>query len=708
MPFPNFPSPHCHVQSLDSASTPKEFVKRELELGTGCLTCTMQATRHVYDLAKKNGLIPILGLEGYFRDDNCPILAAAGIVGAEAVKAYMSYTHVTLHAMDQEAYEALVRVLSNASLTRMERHGSEEKPLFNWADLEELAKFNITFTTGCLVGMVQRHLLNGREDLALAYFNKMRSIVRPGNLYVEVFPHETSKQWVSGVFFTLEDGRKLKFHEGKWLKVDGKEVKAMEYVRDFKEGAELQGVKDYSVWQPDFVVSKILKAEKVEEFIDNDCMPGATSPDSQKWCNLHMLKLSDHFEVPALVSDDAHFAYTEEKILQDVRLMAGGGSWRFYASYHRYTSDEAYSHFKESLGTEEWEFAKWVENNIQWAQRFKDFTFKPRRELPTSFYPTDTLRHLKTLIDKHGRMDWKNVKYAERLYTEIAMLHNNGTIDLLPYFFVCEEALDIYAQNERLTGPGRGSAAGLLLSYLLGITHIDPLRYDLSMERFLTLDRIKGGKLPDIDMDLPSRYLLVDEEDPNKGWLAQRFGSCVAQISTDTSLKIRSSIKDVARVKNGKVPFELEKLVKQIEVAPQGVEDRDFVFGYEGPGGWVDGSITYDKALQKYVRENPEDWAIVQKLLGLTRQKSRHACGYVVTNEPVANFIPLTKIGGHTVTSFNAKGVEAAGGVKMDFLVIHVLRDIEAAIKLIRERRLNALRQELANIDSEMAGLAHE
>ena len=690
--FKNFPSPHCHIQSLDSASTPKEFIKREQELGTGCITCTdhgtMQATRHVYELAKKAGLTPILGVEAYFRDDNCPILAAAGIVGKEAVSEYAKYYHITLCALDQAGYEALVRVLSRASLTRMERHGSEEKPLFNWADLEELAGFNITFTTGCLVGMTQRHLINGREDLALAYFAKLQSMVRPGNLYIEVFPHDTSKQWVSGIFFTLKDGRRLKFYEKKTLRINGVEVKAAEYAKDrvLNDAATLESVKNYSKWDDTFVPGEIVTAEAVEEFIDNDCMPGTATPDSQKWCNLSMLKLSEQHSIPALISDDAHFAYEDEKVVQDVRLMASGGSWRFYASYHRFTSDEAYAHFKETLGTDEATFAGWVENNITWAGRFKDFSFKARRDLPTKFYPTDTLRHLHKLILKHERMDWKNERYVARLKTEIDMLYANGTIDLLPYFFVCEEALSLYEQNERLTGPGRGSAAGLLLSYLLGITHIDPLRYDLSMERFLTLDRIKNGKLPDIDMDLPSRYLLVDEEDPNKGWLSDRFGDCVAQISTDTSLKLRSSIKDVARVREGKVPADLEKLVKQIEVAPQGVEDADFINGYEGPGGWVEGSITYDKSLQKYVRERPEEWAVVQKLMGLTRQKSRHASAYVVTNEPLANFIPLTKVGKYTVTSYTAKSVEAAGGVKMDFLVINVLNDIQDAIALIQKR----------------------
>ena len=92
------------------------------------------------------------------------------------------------------------------------------------------------------------------------------------------------------------------------------------------------------------------------------------------------------------------------------------------------------------------------------------------------------------------------------------------------------------------------------------------------------------------------------------------------------SLKLRSAIKDVARSLTGTVSPEINKLAHQIQVAPQGVEDHDFVFGYENPGGWVSGSMETDTALQEYVSHYPQQWEIVQKLLGLVRQKSRHAC----------------------------------------------------------------------------------
>ncbi len=108
-------------------------------------------------------------------------------------------------------------------------------------------------------------------------------------------------------------------------------------------------------------------------------------------------------------------------------------------------------------------------------------------------------------------MDWANKAMVERLWQEINLLHKNGVVDLLSYFMPDEEIVSLYHANDRLTGPVRGSAGGVLLAYLLGITHIDPLRYELSLDRFLTPDRIQNGKLPDIDLDLSSRDLLVSE-----------------------------------------------------------------------------------------------------------------------------------------------------------------------------------------------------
>lgn len=172
------------------------------------------------------------------------------------------------------------------------------------------------------------------------------------------------------------------------------------------------------------------------------------------------------------------------------------------------------------------------------------------------------------------------------------------------------------------------------------------------------------------------------------GWIKNRFGDCATPISTDVLLKLRSSVKDVARTRAGFVPREVEQLAAKFENAPQGITDKDFIFGYEGSDGWVKGSIESDPALQEYIRLFPGDWEIVQKALGLVRTKSQHACGWVIANEPITNFIPTTRVGDGVfpVTQYTAGSVEAVGGLKMDFLSVNSLNDISVALKLVRER----------------------
>lgn len=697
----NFPTPHCHPQSFDSASTPEAFAKREVELETGTVTVTdhgsMASCRRVYDLAKKNKLIPILGLEAYFRDDKCPILIEDGVDPAK----YLKYYHLTIHALDEKAFQKMAYKLSHA---RIERHGSESKPLFNWADLEEIGAENVTMTSGCLVGMVQRHIL-GHSNFknAMRYYERLRSIVKPGNFYVEVFPHCCDKNWVQGIFITVEDGtpegKRLRFWDEKKFIVTGLakekvEINAEQLAKAFvskkvEAGAvAIVAIMNRRKWEevePMFIRS----VEAIEDFLPNECQEWCPDGDVQKGCNIAVMHLAKVYGDKVLISDDSHYATPDEKIVQDLRLQQMG-NWRFYGSYHRQSSKDAYEkYFRPQLGITEAQFEAWIENNVEWSQKFKDFNFDSKPSLPTKFYPANTLEHTIDLVRKHGRMDWRNPVYMNRLQQEINLLHYNGTIDLLPYFFLDEEVCSHYESIGMITGPGRGSAAGLLLTYLLGITHVDPLKYNLSMDRFLTVDRIKSGKLPDIDQDLPTREPLVGKETDEgfvPGWLQERFGDHFAQISVDTTLKLRSSVKDVTRAMYGRVPEDVEALAKKFANAPQGVTDYDFIHGYEDSGEWKKGSIETDEALKLFIAKYPEAWSVVKKCLGLARQKSRHACAYVIANRPIAEFIPLQDISGYTCTQYTAPSVEAAGGLKMDFLVINSLNDIQDCIKLIQER----------------------
>lgn len=699
--FRNFPSAHVHPHSFDSASTPEAFLKRELELQTGYLTVTdhgsLAACRKIYDLAHNAKITPILGIEAYVRDDDCSILKAGGISKNDkgTFADYQKYYHLTMHFLDQDAYETGVKLLSLAD-ARAERHGSERKPLFNWNDLEELGSKNVTMTSSCLIGMISRHLVQSdRPDLALGYFNKLRSIVKPGNFYVELFPHVCDRVWKNGVVIVLGEGTRTIYWDSKKLLTNVGEITAIDLVKEFSKKSNehhfLIGVKERSKYV-EFEPKKILSVEKIEDFLPNDCTAAFPDGDVQKGANKFVLELAEKYKLPILIGDDSHFATPEEKIVQDIRLSTySQGNWKFSSSYHRQDSKEAFDYFLQHLDISEATFEKWIDSSHEWAHRFKGFEFKTEISLPTKFYlqPNDSsLEYLFKLIHQTGRYDESNPKYRDRLIAEIKLLKYNGIIDLIPYFFIDEEICRVYEKNGLLTGPGRGcflpdtlvllkdnktkpiqeiqigdivysddnsenavehlwtypideeiiklhfldgtiigctldhqffttlgwesasklatidskmpsavyrtnskdfghiyqitrekytglvydlmvknrrtynvhgyvvhnSAAGLLLSYLLGITHVDPLQYDLSMDRFLTIDRIKSGKLPDIDLDLQTREFLVDDAIQN-----------LLEIELEDGRIIKLLPKTLVKTCKGELLIE-EALVKGLEV----------------------------------------------------------------------------------------------------------------------------------------------
>ncbi len=686
MAFKQFCSPHVHVSSLDSASTPAAFVRRELELGSKTLTTTdhgsLVACRQVYKLAKKAGLIPVVGVEGYFQDYSCE--------RAQRSK----YYHVTIHCPTQHCFEVVTKRISRADVERGQQAGSERKPIFTWEDLEEIAAAGATFGSGCLVGMVQRHLADSDDpEMAQKYFERLMNMA-PGRFFVEVFPHRTDRNWMSGVRVTKEDGGKVDYRSKKKLRLDGGEIHVDDLPKLFSKNPQQYGriraVMENRKWVELAEPIVVRDAAAVDDYVKNDCSPWAPDGDSQEGANRFVLEMAAKYRIPVMISDDCHFTHPEDKVVQDVRLGAGSnGAWRMYSSYHRMSSDEAFAHFQASLGTTVKECEGWIDNSLAWAEMFRGFTLKSQPQLPTNFYPGDPIERLFDLIAAEGRFNPNDPRQVERLTKELGILHSNGRIDLIPYFFVTQEVVKLYESYGKLTGPGRGSAAGLLTAYLLGITHVDPIRFKLSTERFITKERILSGKMPDIDQDLPDRDLLEGVGD-EPGWLHQRFGRHVAQIGALTSMKLRSSIKDVCRVMfPGGVPAEVEELTSRMLKPPQGVDDSKFVFGYvDDEEVKHEGSITYDAALMEFTQKYPGPWAVAQKCLGLTRQRTRHPCGFAIAGREIDDLVPLTVVGKEksVTTSFPADGCEDAGIIKYDFLTVNSVRDIDQCLKLIRER----------------------
>ncbi len=522
-----FPTCHCHPSSIDSGSKPEDFAQREVELGSGYVTMTdhgtLEATMRIYDMCAPGGAFHgklkfIPGIELFLRDDNCPLILSTGTQKDKngTLTQYSKYFHVTAHFQDEAALNKAIQLTSVREKTA-ETHGGERKPIFTWNDLEELGSHNVTMTSSCLIGAVQRHLMDHDNfEMAEKYYQKLRSVVKPGNFYVEVFPHTCESNWEEKTVISLENENKLDVRPTKILITDAGKITATELYGDYRRD-KWSAIKKYGrvlgfieqrkeqLIEP----AMLTNIEQISGPIANECRPWSPDGKVQVGANKFVLEMAKKYGDLVLPSDDSHLATPDAKIIQDIILTRGGkSSWKFVTSYHRMSSQEAFERFQENMGTKFPEFERWVDNSLSWASGFDNFKISKQKSLPEGLFPTDTLSYLKKLIKEKGRVI-NTPEHKERLMSEIELLHNNGTIDLNTYFFTCEKVISEAQQRGMITGPGRGSAGGLLMAYYLGITHVDPLQYDLSRDRFITLDRIQSKKMPDIDMDFADRNMLT-------------------------------------------------------------------------------------------------------------------------------------------------------------------------------------------------------
>jgi DNA polymerase-3 subunit alpha len=272
----------------------------------------------------------------------------------------------------------------------------------------------------------------------------------------------------------------------------------------------------------------------------------------------------------------------------------------------------------------------------------------------------------------------ENKEYTERLEYEVAIIESRG---FSKYFLTMKAIADI-AVERQLVGPGRGSAAGSLVSYVLGITQVDPIKYGLQFERFLT----KGGTgYPDIDYDVSEPMLL-------KEYLIEEWGDdTVVPITNWNTLQLRSLIKDISKfygiefteVNNvtSKMVYEATPLAKKAHGITAGVYTPTF-----------EELMLYSETLQAFLKKYPHIKTHVEKLYGQTRSASRHAGG-VVVGERLNEWMPLINSGGVRQTPWsegqNVRHLEPMGFIKFDILGLASLRMVEGAVERILKRHHN-------------------
>lgn len=248
-------------------------------------------------------------------------------------------------------------------------------------------------------------------------------------------------------------------------------------------------------------------------------------------------------------------------------------------------------------------------------------------------------------------------KYLDRLLYELSVINEMGFVD---YFLIVYDYVLYAKKNNILTGPGRGSAAGSLVSYSLGITSIDPVKYNLLFERFLNKDRIT---MPDIDLDFEDV-----KRDQIKEYLKDKYGySNVASIITFSTLGSKQVIRDVLKIFNyeEKGSFLLKEINANISLK---------------------NNYDTNKKLVELLNINPklkEIFAVSLKLEGLKKQISTHAAGVVIADESLNNLIPMTKSGESLLTGITMEYLEELGLLKMDLLALNNLTIIHNCLDLI-------------------------
>lgn len=648
-------NPHQHSDySLDGASTVKQIVKRSKDLGATHVTCTehgnMNSAMELYKEAKGAGLTPILGIEAYlinpFHAEYVQLYTnayKAGLVKLRSKKddavareldgkAMGQYMHVTVHFKDEWAYKYFCG-LSKAMWSRAITKNGEKKPLITLDELKGAAG-HITIGSSCMKGPVQISLLPSRDGIvprslekSELMYNTLREIAGKDSFFVEIFPHTITHDWQRPQY--------------------DKETK-----RQIAPG----------------------------QFVPNQCTCDHPDGDLQKPLNRFVYDLAKKNGDKAIISLDAHFALPQQKVIQDAKLSNGDEQWRFHESYYIMESTEAAERLKKSMGLSDKDVEEMIDNSYHFASQFNNFkipTSKDRWILEDT--SAEFMGRLNKTIEKYGRMDWNSPEMVERLKKEVKVLAYNGKINLLSYLEKVEDIANFCRENDVLINV-RGSAGGCLLLYLIGVSAVNPLKHNLSFERFLTEGRIKANTLPDADID-------VSDQEKVFGYLKKKYGDRVCRLSTDTMLRLKSSIQDAERTIYGRVRPETENICKSLPTPPQGVNDYEFVFGHIDKAGVRHiGLIEQNPKLQAFAKDSPDVWAYVSEMMGIQRQKSIHPCGVIIADRPVQEYAPIMLVGDEWATGFSPKSAEAAGLVKFDILGLNTLRDIQDCLRSIKQR----------------------
>ena len=389
-------------------------------------------------------------------------------------------------------------------------------------------------------------------------------------------------------------------------------------------------------------------------------------PEQQN-VNQQLLKMHRETGIELVATNDVHYTLAEDAQPHDVLLCLQTGKKLADEDRMRYEGGQYYVKSPEEMERLFPYAPEALENTHKIAQRCHveiefGVTKLPKFDVPEGYTSWEYLNEL-CFRGLEERYQPVTEELKERLNYELSKIRN---IVYVYYFLIVWYFIKYARDHDIMVGPGRGSAAGSLVAYTLGITQLDPIRYDLLFERFLNPERVS---MPDIDVDFcfERRQEVID-------YVRRKYGDdCVVQIVTFGTLAARGVIRDVGRVMD--LPYaQVDTIAKMI---PQEL------------------NITIDKALQmnpelkKVYEDQKEIHDLIdtaKRLEGLPRHTSMHAAGVVISQKDVSEYVPLSRASdGSIVTQFTMTTLEELGLLKMDFLGLRTLTVIQNAVHLIEQ-----------------------
>lgn len=384
----------------------------------------------------------------------------------------------------------------------------------------------------------------------------------------------------------------------------------------------------------------------------------------QQTVNTALLSMSRELNIPLVATNDVHYTYAEDEKPHDILLCLQTGKKLADEDRMRYEGGQYYIKSEEEMRRLFPYAPETLENTHKIAERCNveiefGVTKLPKFEVPEGYDSWTYLNKLCTdgLAERYPEDDGT---LRERLDYELSVIQKMGYVD---YFLIVWDFINYARQNDIMVGPGRGSAAGSIVSYCLKITNIDPIKYNLLFERFLNPERVS---MPDIDIDFcyERRQEVID-------YVSRKYGADkVVQIVTFGTLAAKGVIRDVARVMDLPYAF-ADSLAKMIPNELNITLDR---------------ALTINPELRNLYENDEQVRELIdmcKRLEGLPRHTSMHAAGVVICQRPADEFVPLSRgSDGSIVTQFTMTTIEELGLLKMDFLGLRTLTVIQNACKL--------------------------